>query len=95
MSFDPNSPTNRAKFLRDNPDKTDKDYDKIFGIKKEQPSFKSTDANRKKFLKDNPDKTNKDFDNMFKTKSDVKKKALGGYMGKVMAGRGGSFKGSS
>jgi len=95
MSFDPNSKANRAKFLKDNPDKTDKDYDNIFGIKKEPPSFKSTDANRKKFLKDNPDMTNKDFDNMFKTKGDVKKKALGGYMGKVMVGRGGSFKGSS
>ena len=91
MSFNPNSPANRAKFLRDNPDKTDKDYDRIFGIKKEQPSFKKTDANRKKFLKDNPNMTNKDFNNMFKVKS----KSLGGYMGKVMAGRGGSFKGSS
>jgi len=91
MSFNPNSPANRAKFLRDNPDKTDKDYDRIFGIKKEQPSFKKTDANRKKFLKDNPNMTNKDFDNMFKVKS----KSLGGYMGKVMTGRGGSFKGSS
>ena len=35
MSFNPNSPANRAKFLKDNPDKTDKDYDRIFGIKKE------------------------------------------------------------
>ena len=68
MTFNPSDPANRAKFLRDNPEMTDKDYDRIFGIKKEQPSFKNTDANRKKFLKDNPNKTNKDFDNLFKAK---------------------------
>ena len=68
MTFNPSDPANRAKFLRDNPELTDKDYDRIFGIKKEQPSFKNTDANRKKFLKDNPNKTNKDFDNLFKAK---------------------------
>ena len=68
MSFNPNSPANRAKFLRDNPEMTDKDYDRIFGIKKEQPSFKNTDANRKKFLKDNPNMTSKDFDKLFKAK---------------------------
>ena len=51
MSFDPNSPANRAKFLKDNPNMTDNDYNRIFGVEKKQPSFAPTDANRKKFLK--------------------------------------------
>jgi len=90
MSFNPSNSANRAKFLRDNPEMTDKDYDRIFGIKKEQPSFKPTDANRKKFLKDNPNMTNKDFDKLFKAKGGIVKMNMGG----VIKGRGGSFKGT-
>jgi len=90
MSFNPSNPANRAKFLRDNPKMTDKDYDRIFGIKKEQPSFKPTDSNRKKFLKDNPNMTNKDFDKLFKAKGGIVKMNMGG----VVPGRGGSFKGT-
>ena len=89
MSFDPNSPANRAKFLKDNPNMTDKDYNRIFEIKKKQPSFAPTDANRKKFLKDNPNMKNKDFDKLFKAKGGVIKMNMGG----VVPGRGGSFKG--
>ena len=89
MSFDPNSPANRAKFLRDNPNMTDKDYNRIFEIKKKQPSFAPTDANRKKFLKDNPNMKNKDFDKLFKAKGGAVKMNMGG----VVPGRGGSFKG--
>ena len=91
MSFNPSNPANRAKFLKDNPDMTNKDYNRIFGIKKEQPSFKNTDANRKKFLKDNPNKTNKDFDNLFKAKGGTMVKKMN--MGGVMKNRGGTFKG--
>jgi len=92
MSFNPSDPANRAKFLKDNPEMTGKDYDRIFGIKKEQPSFKPTDANRKKFLKDNPNMKNKDFDKLFKGNKggSVKKMNMGG----VMKNRGGTFKGT-
>ena len=89
MSFNPNSSANRAKFLKDNPEMTDKDYNRIFGIKKKQPSFAPTDANRKKFLKDNPNMTSKDFENFFKAKGGAVKMNMGG----VVPGRGGSFKG--
>ena len=67
-SFDPNNPANKSKFLKDNPEITEKKYNKIFGIKVEEPSYKQTEANKTKFLKDNPKITVKDFNGLFKEK---------------------------
>jgi len=74
MSFNPNSPANKAKFLKDNPEISEQQYNKIFGIKKEQPSYKQTEANKKKFLADNPKMTVNDFNELFKRK--IKARAI-------------------
>ena len=74
MSFNPNNPANKAKFLKDNPEISEQQYNKIFGIKKEQPSYKQTEANKKKFLVDNPKMTVNDFNALFKNK--IKARAI-------------------
>jgi hypothetical protein len=60
--------------LKDNPEISEQQYNKIFGIKKEQPSYKQTEANKKKFLVDNPKMTVNDFNALFKNK--IKARAI-------------------
>ena len=35
-SFNPMNPANKAKFLKDNPELTDKDFDNLFKVKKKK-----------------------------------------------------------